>query len=477
MLCLLALLGTAAAVYLGVSSHAAQSFTARAVVMYRADAGEAAANGQVDQPRPDSQAIQQEILSDANLEQFARQLGTSAPSDGQPGPPPSEILAMIRDGLSIHSSDSGPGLVEITITFEGQDGDFAARLVNLVAQQYARRLGGTTREEAQQSHQRARLAAEQARGQYVDTRRQLDQFLGDHFQQHEARAERLGPRQTAEGRPASSSPPASAESPPAGPGEVATVDNPEWLAGSAVRAELQKKRAQLLAERTPLHPDVQELDLQLREVDRRLSGIPRRIPASAAGKSADQTAAMPAAMPMADKVETGSSPPPALAIETSQGHAEAAREFQSRRDAVIRAERALEELALQERQAWQRQLEPPAVEIRPADYADAADTVGESRRLLSALVLGVIAAVGVGTLSSGLAGSELPLESPRQVQAALSVPIVGVISDNSEPRRRKPSIAGALLRMFSLLCLLTLLAGCIGMLVVMMNPQGPMVPN
>ena len=56
------------------------------------------------------------------------------------------------------------------------------------------------------------------------------------------------------------------------------LDNPVWLDLQKQVATLESRRDQLLIDRTPLHPAVQEVDAQLAEVKQQLATTARQIP-------------------------------------------------------------------------------------------------------------------------------------------------------------------------------------------------------
>ena len=56
------------------------------------------------------------------------------------------------------------------------------------------------------------------------------------------------------------------------------VDNPEWVELDRQLGELQRRHDDLLKDRTPLHPAVQDLALRIEELQRQMANMPRQIP-------------------------------------------------------------------------------------------------------------------------------------------------------------------------------------------------------
>jgi hypothetical protein len=55
------------------------------------------------------------------------------------------------------------------------------------------------------------------------------------------------------------------------------IDNPEWLDLNGQLSELKRRRDNLLVDRTPLHPAVQELDLQMKDLQAQMAAVPRQL--------------------------------------------------------------------------------------------------------------------------------------------------------------------------------------------------------
>ena len=246
------------------------------------------------------------------------------------------------------------------------------------------------------------------------------------------------------------------------------VDNPQWLALNKRRSELQQSRTRLLADRTPLHPEVQLLDEQMAEVEQRLAQLPQRVPAARPRQGEEPPPSPPAPSPS----------PQSPAAEPGQPHAEAVREFLARREAMTQAETARDRADQRERQGWQRQFGPSAVELQWADHAQPVISSGQRGGvLLSALGAGLLVAAAAGVLSMGAPGRDPAFSRVSQVEPALSIPVIGVISGSQVATNEDKRVSGLLARTLVRLGLLILLVGCIGMLLVMMNSQGPVVPN
>ena len=88
-----------------------------------------------------------------------------------------------------------------------------------------------------------------------------------------------------------------AAAPPVPAVHPARVDNPDWVALNRQLGDLQQQRVKLLVDRTPIHPEVQQTELRIAEIQRRLAETQRWIPARQSGgeSSLPLAAAQPAA--------------------------------------------------------------------------------------------------------------------------------------------------------------------------------------
>ena len=64
------------------------------------------------------------------------------------------------------------------------------------------------------------------------------------------------------------------------------VDNPAWLDLQRQLADLQQRRARLLVDRTPIHPEVQQTEIRIADLQRQLEATERLFPAAASARIA-----------------------------------------------------------------------------------------------------------------------------------------------------------------------------------------------
>ena len=65
------------------------------------------------------------------------------------------------------------------------------------------------------------------------------------------------------------------------------IDNPQWLELQRRLAEFRQCRQQLLTDRTPLHPAVEEIDVRIADAEKQLTTTQRQIPNPQARNRAD----------------------------------------------------------------------------------------------------------------------------------------------------------------------------------------------
>jgi hypothetical protein len=194
------------------------------------------------------------------------------------------------------------------------------------------------------------------------------------------------------------------------------IENPRWTEISRHLAELEDQRRILLFERTPQHPAVQEKEMQINDARRELASIPQKI---AQGQPAPA-----AALPPVDA--------PALAdVQAAQQAAEGLKD-------ELRQAQAMERAA-QTARGEELRVDLLAAEPLPAAPRDTGSIFGR------ALLAATTSTFGLGMISLG-AALEPPLASVAELQALLSVPIVGVIPSATPGRRAASPLARRLAR-------------------------------
>lgn len=471
------------------------------------------------QPAPNPAAVEEELFSESSPDQAA---GQPPPTEQSKSPAasaksaPQDFAPLDRRNVRAQvDSNKVRGEWLVAIRVSDPDADRAVRVVNDLAERFARRHRPAESEKSRQLALQARANAEQARQQYAAARQRLDDFLTAHFRRHQSDGERpLAEPVPQDGLAPSAPLPERADAPEPAASEApasAMIDNQLWLDLNRQRDELLQKRDRLLENRTALHPDVQELSAQIGDLDQRLAQIPRRVAvasSSHASVAQEGTTGEDASTASVAKhrrpVPTATSAPPvpqagtitvkssdarpdrressdsALkdAAEKARVDREAAREYRTLHEEVDRAERIRNHAADQERWAERRPTNAPSLEVQLADHAAPVSVQSRQPAMLAiSLAAGLIVAAGVGLFSAGFNSRVQPFADPDQVETALSIPVVGVISSNKEDQEKPRPSRGLLLRSLLRFGLLVILVGVIGMLVVMMNSPGLPVPN
>jgi hypothetical protein len=315
-------------------------------------------------------------------------------------------------------------------------------VLRAIVRQYVETIRDVWKGQTGRAHADAVAAAEAARRevQLAEAKQQefLDQFLAD--QQKASRpipAPTTTPAQPAQGR----------------------VENPEWSRLNQQRAWLQRRRMEMLVDRTSAHPEVQELEHKLAVVQRELSGVTQWPATDTAGVSSGAGAAerLPANLPVT--VGETQIDPQRVARE----HAEARRHIDSLKWEAEQARNRCEQLAAAERTAWLAHVTNPEVDVAfslPVE-ATARDLTAD-HILSTSLLAGMAMMVGVGMFAAG-AAMEPTLDSAKQVCGVLGAPVVATVTLPGL-RPATSSRYRRLLRTASCLGGVVLIAGCLGLL-------------
>lgn len=272
--------------------------------------------------------------------------------------------------------------LRIPMAYTGEDPRRAEDVANVLAESYVADRREQWKRRTQRPREKAREAAETAQNELAQAEASLEAFR----QQITAK-----PPAAAAGREEAISPP--------------VIENPEWIDLSRQLGELDRRRDALLVDRTPLHPAVQEVAVQIEGLKREMVFIPRQI----AGKLPSPTW----------KGSGGEGDPIA-----NQDHIhlnELTAMVETARQSCQRAE-AAEKRAVAEQQAgpWYSVVYAQTVEVPPAPD-------GTWLRLVwTALVAGTLMACGVGSVSTG-ANIDPPVGSVTQVQTDSGALVVGTM--------------------------------------------------
>lgn len=396
LVCLLAFAVSGAAIYVLGERRVADQRTYEATAVVRQEVREPVPS---DGPpsaaaeRTTEEDLRRQILADINLR---RALGPSAgPQDGDPG-----ILQETRQNLHVAVRDITPGTREIAIRGSGQAPEGVVHLVNRLARQYAEEHHTKLEAAARQQHQAAQQEAAAARRQWDRARANLDRLLGECL--------RLPPAE----------PPAPRQAVP--PPPPATVVNPRWLELDARRAELVRTREELLIDRTPVHPEVRELELRIAELEAEQGTIPQEIAAAPTPSDA------PANRPGPESAAS-TSPQQGTALPSPADANRREAELADLRARVEETRQRYEEQADAERRAREAYQRVPAVEVILAERSELVATASQRPRLLLlALSAALATALGTGMMLLGTTG-DTPLATPEQVARAVPVPILGTV--------------------------------------------------
>jgi hypothetical protein len=194
----------------------------------------------------------------------------------------------------------------------------------------------------------------------------------------------------------------------------AMIDNPVWLDLQRQISDLERRRDQLLVDRTPLHPAVQEIEGRLTEVKQELAATVRQIPDARVrnGGSPDTPSI---ALPQIDEI---------AAKEHRQKLAELTASLGKSRLACQEAERAEQRANQESVAAPQFAFERPEAVQNPLQVDH-----GWRRLLWTTFASGLLMVFGIAVVSLG-ATIEPPLASVDEVEAALGESVLGAFPDD-----------------------------------------------
>jgi capsular polysaccharide biosynthesis protein len=333
----------------------------------------------------------------------------------------------------IEAVQSGPGDCKIAVTATCTAGQYADEAANSLAQAFADAYRAAWRSLQQQATQTARDAKTTADQSLREARSRLESV---YERQLRVQQETLNTREAARVVP-----------PPAPP----QTENPEWAELNRQLSTLRERRTEALVQRTPLHPELLDLDARIQQVEQQLAATPRLVtaglaPATPGAPAVEEMPAIaPKSVPQADSVE-----------------------LQTAKDAADRARHAAEEAAGAERRAEQQAQNEPAVELELARYeASASAPRSAMPQLMAALAAGLSTIAGLGMIVAG-AAIEPRLATVHEVQTAVHVPVLAVLpQDRPSNRPRESAGRQRLLRAALMVLGVALMAGCVAVLLLM----------
>jgi len=415
---------------------------------------------------PVPQHIATQITSEAVLHRVLRQIGATSESDAQEA---TLNIAAVRKNLQVTvGKATEPGELEIAIKYTDSDADRCVRLVNRLAESYAADLRTQWQSRAREVCVETGNATEIARRTLLESQQQLDALADRQTDDMSAdapltpRAERPGTQETS--KQVESAWPRIAEE------EPAKVDSPERLELQNELARVKSHRDILLIDRTALHSEVQEAEMQISELEQRIASIS----SPDTGASADDLSLPSPQRSAADltDVRMPTEPPPndpaaSLAAQRRANMLEKLRELER---TVKEADEAYQIAARRERQAWETGQLAPRIEVDLARMVDAPAPQGPGLTiLLATLIAGIAGAAGTGMVSLGWA-MEPALNTVAEVGKAISVPVVGVVSQSGLPSDQPESgDQRQWLRPILILGGLILIGGCVTMAINMLG--------
>ncbi|MBN2476579.1 MAG: hypothetical protein JXB62_18335 [Pirellulales bacterium] len=410
------------------------SFTSTARVLWPAAAADAEQAEFAASMRPDPETVERQVGSQASLRRAVRQWRSAArPSvaEGSRSDPDDRDVGQLQQRLRVSAAAVDEwGDLDVSITYTDRDPQFAAGLVNTLAETYASERRTEWRAAAQQRYLEAKRAADRAEAEWVAATSELDEFLRRHFT-------RQAPPQSQDPLVEPPQPELRAEA-PAGTSESKQTDEPDRTALTRELAERRRRLQELLITRTPVHPEVQEAEDQIAQVEEKLAALtgdeqepPSELPEAELPGSELPGPELPEPDGLALPVETPRSQPGLSEIAGG----ETVRQFRQLQAVVARAAEARDQAVRTAAETWKYQAIEPQIDVLLARAIEAPGSELPGRGLVwLAVVVGVVMATGTGLVSAG-ASIEPTLDTCDQVEAAIRVPIVGSLSATDSTHR------------------------------------------
>lgn len=439
VLCLLAFVATGAAILWLTASEPrdTERYAATATIWHReTPPGRAGLHSSKEPVSLDPATVRRCVLSEDNLRRALRRVEEQEPKSGptQNGLAPAlgGTVERVRDHLQVAVAGPSPERRGVAISYFDRDPDRAVRLVNSLATVCAEQYRAELEQRNAADRPEAGEAAERARQEYLEAKGRLDDFIGQHFLKQQALADRVAgwkpESPSAQGLPADQR---------AGPTahrdalvEVRTPPppiDPQTAELQRHLAELEQHRALLLAKRTPLHPEVQDVDLQIAGVRERLASISPHLPEQPPKVLPAEEKPTFGAPVTEDLSGTAQGTPHVPAAELAADLAEAAQAFRRHKDALARAQEEYDRLAEAKRRDWEAQISTPSIELELAQVGVPCQSEdGPSGSVLGALASALAVTFGVGLIWSGF-DTDVPLATLAEAEASLGVPVVGKI--------------------------------------------------
>ncbi len=439
--CALLCLITAAGVYWAQTSAdrrsaSAETYASTATVYQKSGFPVVETDGETPTPaEPDCRAICDLLLSQPNVYRTVRRVGPSLESaDGEsPQQTAQRSAESLRQQLDVTADwTSTPGEMGISIAYTAADPEYAAAVVNALAEAYVADCMTQWKTRVRQAHDEAQAALNDATYERIEARARRDAFIAEHVEL------------------------AKTQEPSAPPREASLVANPRWKELVAQLDELTQRRRTMLVDRQQEHPAVQALDLQIDALRRRMDGVERKVPR----ESLD-----PSEVPPEEPAEQPSRASAIAALGSDPQTAERLRQLQTAAEA---AERAHDLAIRQERSAWQDYQSQAQIQWEPAAVQPAVAPRSMTTTVLASLLAGLALAAGVGMISGGIR-IEPTVQTADELKAALPDGLIATVpavdpTSNAAAGHWRPATRLALIFAGAVL-----IAGCLGSFVMALS--------
>jgi hypothetical protein len=431
-------------------TNAAKGSKAIAIMQYKAADDRAnLSNSPIFSPSSNLNNIKTRILSPSFIQQALADSGIDAAQTGKDNTPTASFVygEQLLRGLNIRTT---PGAVsgenQIILELSLSQSTNATKIVRALANRFVREYRTFWTAEAQNARLAASAQSEQAQEAHYEAAEKLRAFEDNVLKQ-----EKTSPLQ-----PALTSTDQQTE--PKNP------NNPAWIELDRKLASLRQREAAMLVNKTPLHPDVQDIRARIAEFQQQLDSIPRF--------AADSTTNDPSQA--IDSPATVKTPPLKNENEIRESNI---RESMAQDVDQNKTAETLEQLQLAVERTQQEYLDKlhfkqsifdasrkePTFLVRVNPVAVAINQPGANRGFIGLMLCsGFAMALGIGVFSSGVSTQPL-LASIADLEPLLPVPIIGVVpakdlsSDPFARRRHRAIFRWTLILLGGLLVL-----GCIG---------------
>ena len=326
----------------------------------------------------------------------------------------------VRQHLKVSISESVPERVGIAVTCSDQDPGFAIQLANRLATGYASRRRAEVAREAAERLSGLIAGQDSARRTLQEIRAEIEAII-DRSTFQAAASAAMVPKASADGSAPDSSPFREEERRIS---SAAPRESPELAEARAKLEELKDRRRQLLLNRTPIHPEVQNIDLRIAESEKHVASIQARVDTASAAALEPKTPPAQSKAPPNKEPPDSSTPAGVFSFVSVMKAVEALQSLRARLDEA--ASRAGQPAQVEARPAL-RLLDAENIAIEPADRAEA---IPAQLRLWDWLAVawaaGLVGTAGVGILWRG-ARVDPPFTSVGQIERSLDIPVLGTI--------------------------------------------------